>query len=385
LADDLNTPLGDGPPTPRKAPWRPGRGVLRPLAFAIALALGALALWVAVVKHPLGGEPIAVAAISREMPPPSPSKAEPTTDRAAAAAAAAAAAIGKSAGGDGPLIIKVPRGDGAAAMAETPLPALLETSKYGPLPRIADDGRRPGDVYARPAPAGAAGKPAVALMVTGLGIGAEATEAAIDKLPAEVTLAFEPYGEDLPRWVAAARAKGHEVIVEVPMEPLDYPQSDPGPETLLTTLPAAANLDRLHWAMGRAEAYVGLAPFMGQKFVASEAALAPVLTEVARRGLIFVDEGAAPGSLVTTLAPKLGLLAARADVAVDAVPTPKEIAAALSDLEGRARRDGRAIGVARALPASVAGIVSWAAGLKGHGVVLVPVSAAMRRIQPSRS
>jgi polysaccharide deacetylase 2 family uncharacterized protein YibQ len=78
-------------------------------------------------------------------------------------------------------------------------------------------------------------------------------------------------------------------------------------------------------------------------------------------------------------------VAARADLAIDAVPTPKEIAAALSDLESRARHDGSAIGVARPLPASVAGIVSWAAGLKGHGVVLVPVSAAMRRIQPSRS
>jgi polysaccharide deacetylase 2 family uncharacterized protein YibQ len=201
-----------------------------------------------------------------------------------------------------------------------------------------------------------------------------------------VTLAFVPYGEDLPRWVGAARRKGHEVIVEVPMEPLDYPKSDPGPQTQLSTLPAAANLDRLHWAMGRAEAYVGLANFMGAKFVANEAALAPILTETARRGLFFIDDSTAPGSLVTTLAPKLGLVAARADLAIDAVPTPKEIAAALSDLESRARHDGSAIGVARPLPASIEGIVQWAATLKRQGVALVPVSAAMRRGAPgSRS
>lgn len=381
MADDLNTPLGQAPPRRGRA-RRWGRvGLMRPLAFAVVLAAGALVLWIAVVKHPLGGEPVAVAAIVREAPP----KAAPAADdRGEAAAKAAAAALGNGADGGGPLIIKVPRGD-RATVAEAPLPALLETGKYGPLPRVADDGRRPADVYARPAPAGAAGKPAVALMVTGLGIGAEATAAAIDKLPPEVTLAFEPYGDDLGRWVGEARRKGHEVIVQVPMEPLDYPKSDPGPQTLLTTLPVAANLDRLHWSMARAEAYVGLANFMGAKFTASEAALAPILTEAARRGLLFVDDGTAPGSLVATLAPKLGLVAARADLAVDAVPTPKEISAALSDLESRARRDGAAIGVAHPLPASVAGIVRWAATLKDRGVVLVPVSAVARRTPPSRS
>ena len=50
---------------------------------------------------------------------------------------------------------------------------------------------------------------------------------------APVTFAFTPYGTDLERWVARARGEGHEVLLQIGMEPFDYPDNDPGPQTLL--------------------------------------------------------------------------------------------------------------------------------------------------------
>jgi polysaccharide deacetylase 2 family uncharacterized protein YibQ len=119
-------------------------------------------------------------------------------------------------------------------------PALIERTEEGPLPRIADDGRMPMQAYAPPASA-AMGKKKIAIVITGLGISARATAAALKILPPGVTLAFAPYAGDVQRWVSEARKRGHEVLLEVPMEPYDFPDSDPGPHTLRPMLSEAGN------------------------------------------------------------------------------------------------------------------------------------------------
>ena len=151
-------------------------------------------------------------------------------------------------------------------------------------------------------------------MVGGLGVGATGTQRALAKLPGAVTLAFAPYGADVERWSARARADGHEVLLQVPMEPFDYPDNDPGPQTLLTSLDAEQNLDRLHWLMSRFQGYVGIANYMGARFTASEQALAPVLREAAKRGLIYFDDGSSPRSLAGQIAGANNLPFAKADV-----------------------------------------------------------------------
>src|SRR5262249_23135912 len=137
---------------------------------------------------------------------------------------------------------------------------LIEPSRHGTLPRVAAAGARPADVYARPLTPSfdKVSGPRVALVVGGLGIGAAGTFQALAKLPGAVSFAFAPYGSDLTRWVARARSEGHEVLLQVPMEPFDYPDNDPGPQTLLTTLSPAQNVDRLHWFMSRFQGYVGI-------------------------------------------------------------------------------------------------------------------------------
>ncbi|MDP1340887.1 divergent polysaccharide deacetylase family protein, partial [Klebsiella variicola] len=78
-----------------------------------------------------------------------------------------------------------------------------------------------------------------------------ATAHAIETLPPEVTLSFAPYGPRLQEWIDKAREAGHEVLLELPMEPFGYPQNDPGPHTLLTGGNTAENISRLEWLMSR--------------------------------------------------------------------------------------------------------------------------------------
>ena len=81
------------------------------------------------------------------------------------------------------------------------------------------------------------------------------------------------------------------------MEPFDYPDNDPGPQTLLTSLGADQNIDRLHWHMSRFQGYVGLANFMGARFCLRATAMQPIISEAAKRGLVYLDDGSAPRSV----------------------------------------------------------------------------------------
>ncbi len=160
------------------------------------------------------------------------------------------------------------------------------------------------------------------------------------------------------------------------MEPFDYPNNDPGPQTLLRSLSPDQNIDRLHWLMSRFKGYVGIESYMGARFTASEPALAPILHEIAKRGLIYVDDGASSRSLASQIAGASNMSFAKTDIVIDAMPAPAEIDRALARLELTARERGTAIGFATALPGTVARIAGWAKTVESRGIVLVPISMA---------
>ena len=113
---------------------------------------------------------------------------------------------------------------------------MLEKSRYGMIPMVAE-GLKPFTAYAAEADRAKAAKmPVVAIVIGGLGVGAAKTADAIMKLPPAVTLAFTPYGTDPGKLAERARAQHHEILLQIPMEPYDYPDNDPGPQTLLTSL-----------------------------------------------------------------------------------------------------------------------------------------------------
>ena len=261
-------------------------------------------------------------------------------------------------------------------------PRLLEKSRYGMIPTTSD-GLKPFTAYAGEADRAKAAKmPVVAVVVGGLGVGAAKTVEAILKLPAAVTLAFTPYGSDPTKLVERARMQHHEILLQIPMEPYDYPDNDPGPQTLLTTLVPEQNIDRLYWHLSRFQGYAGIANFMGARFVATDTAMLPIVKEVAKRGLGYFDDGSAR-SVAPSLTAAQAMPFAKADVAIDAVPTAGEIDRALGKLEDLAKERGIAVGVASALPISIERIGAWARTLDSRGILLVPLTTAMTKSKSS--
>ncbi|MGY3486348.1 polysaccharide deacetylase 2 family uncharacterized protein YibQ [Bradyrhizobium sp. USDA 4011] len=219
--------------------------------------------------------------------------------------------------------------------------------------------------------------PVVAIVVAGLGVGAAKTTDAIMKLPPAVTLAFTPYGADPGKLAERARTQRHEILLQIPMEPFDYPDNDPGPQTLLTTLSSEQNLDRLYWHLSRLQGYAGIANFMGARFVATDPVMQPIVREAAKRGLSFFDDGSTPRSVAQSLSTGQSLPFAKADFAIDAVPTSAEIDRALVKLETIAKERGTAVGVASALPVSIERLGAWLKTLDSKGIMLVPLTTAM--------
>jgi polysaccharide deacetylase 2 family uncharacterized protein YibQ len=252
-------------------------------------------------------------------------------------------------------------------------PALIETTAEGPLPRIADDGRMPMNAYAPPIAASA--RPRIALIMSGLGISAKQTASALDALPSQVTLAFEPYSGDVQHWVSEARRRGHEALLEVPMEPYDFPDSDPGPHTLRASVSEESNTERLTWSLTRFTGYAGITNLLGGRFLADPDSLAPVMTFLSRRGLFFFDSSPDSRSAAPDVARQTNAPYVQSTLAIDAIQTAMEIDARLSDLETRARASNSAAGTGFVFPVTVERVASWAKGLSGRGFVLVPASA----------
>lgn len=269
---------------------------------------------------------------------------------------------------------KLPRIALGPPLRRAPEPGLGQNSVHGPLPIIGADGRKPWRVYARPF-AQADKRPRVAIVISGLGLSSAATDAAIQGLPGAVTLAFAPYADRLGEWIRLARAAGHEVLLNVPMEPLNYPEYDPGPQALLTTLSPRKNHDRLMWTLGRASGYVGVADFMGSRFTMSREHLAPVLTALKRRGLIFLDSNTAPRSMVPIVAPELGLSWIDNQRFIDDRASREAIDERLAEIEKIARKTGRIVAMGSPYPVTLERVATWARELNRRGVVLAPVSA----------
>lgn len=266
--------------------------------------------------------------------------------------------------------------DAAAAPLE---PDLAEETEFGPIPRKSATGRTPFEAYSQPAGAAAgSGMPMVAIVVSGLGISPDGTANAIDKLPSDVTLAFAPYGKTLEASVEKARNAGHEVFLEVPLEPFDYPDNDPGPDTLLTGKPPRDNLTKLFSVMARFQGYAGLINNMGARFTSSGADFGPIMEELGARGLGYLDDGSSNRSLAPQLAEANRVPFGRVGVTLDAKPSRAAILEQLGALVEKARSDGKAIGIISALPVSIETVTDWAASLGNLGIEIVPASALMK-------
>lgn len=266
----------------------------------------------------------------------------------------------------------------ATPLPPVPEPDLAKKSDFGILPVIGPTGRLPWRAYSRPFD-DPLDRPRIAIIISEMGMSSAATRSSIQNLQGAVTLSFNPYAKDLQNWIEQARAAGHEVLLQLPMEPFGYPKNDPGPHSLLTSLTDRENLNRLDWMLGRFTGYSGVTNQMGSKFTATAQDIQPVLDVIKSRGLLFLDGRTSAKSVAGQLAAKIGVPVAINNRFLDHKADRATIDARLKDLERIARYTGTAVGIGYPYPVTLERISKWSQSLPRKGFALVPVSAAINR------
>jgi polysaccharide deacetylase 2 family uncharacterized protein YibQ len=374
MANDLSTPLTSRKQRIRQAlTGRPHLPVARILFGIIAVIVLGIMARLILVEDPTGGRPTQEARIVNNL---------------AGNPIAESMSTGPAVITPDPVQTPVSRTEASETSGDEPVstdrirslnPDLVEETANGAIPRISGTGETPFAGYRHPFdPASAGAGPRIALIVTGLGINQQGSLDAIGQLPDLVTLAFAPYGKALQDTVEAARLGGHEIMLEIPLEPFDFPQNDPGPHTLLTGEQPRQNLEKLFWLMARFGGYFGVINNMGARFTASAADFGPIMEELGARGIGYIDDGTSNRSVSQQLAGANKVPFARASMLVDANPARASILSALASLEAEALEHGSAIGIVSALPISIQAISEWSAELDSKGIALVPASALMQ-------
>ena len=265
-------------------------------------------------------------------------------------------------------------------LVKAPVEAISEKTEQGFLPRIAANGKKPSEIYAKPVGLNTihSDTPKIVIILGGMGLNEKLTRKAIDDLPATITFAFAPYGNNLQAQVDKARDGGHEVLLQLPLEPVGFPGTNPGPKTLLADADGATNLDALYWHMSRFAGYAGVVNYMGGKFLAAPNAVRSLLTELKHRGLAFIEDGSLPMSAIDQVATSMGMPVRHGNVQIDQNPDAASITAALEDLEKQASGGGIAIGTGSGLDVTVQAVKDWAHDAESRGIEIIPATAAFK-------
>ena len=378
---DLNAPLGLTPPPPSRRP------IIVSAAIGAALIVAGGVGYLLATADPRDGEPMVVAALPPHVAPkPKPTIEAPTdlTTGSLAAPVMATNALVPSApvghagrydGGSFENGVRVFRGTEATDTQPAQHgPLVIDVTRQ--LDAAPQKTKAIGPATGSTPIAGVATAPRIAIYVSGMGLSKIATRTAIDIMPPAVALAFVPYGETVSASVDAARAKGHEVLLQLPMQ--NALGGAPGPHALRPGEPAEALAGDLDWLMGRFAGYDGVTNLLGAPVTADTPLMTAVLKAVGNRKLFFVDDGTSKRSVVPGLAAQLDMPAKQVDVLLDATADPAVVQANLKTLLTIARTKGQAIGMASGLPEHLAAIARFASNLAGENVTLVSLNTLAR-------
>jgi polysaccharide deacetylase 2 family uncharacterized protein YibQ len=213
----------------------------------------------------------------------------------------------------------------------------------------------------------------IAIILDDMGVDRKRSERAV-MLSAPLTLSYLPYARNLAAQTDAARLRGHELMVHLPMEPLAK-NENPGPRALLTELDDDELVRRLEWALSRFTGYVGVNNHMGSRLTGNSGAMALVMSRLKAHGLLFVDSLTSVRSVAADAARLARVPHAERHIFLDHVD---RLDAIQGQLEMIARRQGFAVAIGHPRDATVQALDAWMAGARARGFVFVPISAIVR-------
>jgi polysaccharide deacetylase 2 family uncharacterized protein YibQ len=220
------------------------------------------------------------------------------------------------------------------------------------------------------------GRPLIAIVIDDVGLDRPHSKRAWE-LPGPITLSFLPYAKDLPEQTRAARARGNEIMLHMPMEPMGH--ADPGPNALLVSLSDSQLRERVKTDLDSFDGYVGVNNHMGSRFTAFRPGMETVLRLLKARGLLFLDSRTTAQSVGETLAQELGVPTINRNVFLDDDQAIAAVRHQLAQTEEVARRQGFAVAIGHPHENTLRALSEWLPGLAAKGFAEAPLTAALRK------
>lgn len=278
------------------------------------------------------------------------------------------------------VVISLPYGEVAAAKKSAPEAAADETAESAETP--AEEPLETAEAETpEQAPPVVPGdyeiedvRPKIVVVLSGLGLSRTTTEG-VFTLPAEVTLSFSPYANAVDEWSSRAKELGYEVMMDLPLEPNDYPTNDAGPYALLSESEDAANLTQLSEVLDlpKQPLFGGVAA-VDEKFTFTEAKILPVLQELKKRKLLLLYNNRPRNYFLPQLAKQKDFPIIAYDLVIDAELSEEAIRAVFAKAKEEATKKGFAILLGRPYPITVERLHAWLKTFRDEGLVLVPLS-----------
>ena len=187
--------------------------------------------------------------------------------------------------------------------------------------------------------------PKVAIIIDDLGYDRRIAQKFLD-LDAGLTFAVLPLAPHTRLIAATIFKKGGELMLHLPMEPLEYPSVDPGPGALLSSMSADDLIAQLRENLSDVPGIKGVNNHMGSKLTAESARLYQVFSVLKQEGLFFIDSRSTAETVGRPSARLFQLPFAERDVFIDHVQDPDLIRLRVKELIQIARKNGEAIGIA---------------------------------------
>lgn len=223
-------------------------------------------------------------------------------------------------------------------------------------------------------------KARIAIIIDDMGMAREYTRNVID-LDAPLTLAFLPYANNLLEFTEPAKRKGHQLIIHVPMEPMNS-KLNLGPAGLTTSLDKDEFLRRLDEEIFTSfEGYVGINNHMGSRLTQDIKAMNWLMPVLKEKGLLFVDSKTIHTSVAAQTAHKYGVEYAERDVFLDHNEDLESVVKALMRLEELAKQNGVAIAIGHPKKNTIKALELWMPSLAERGLELVPVSDLVQKFE----
>ena len=196
-------------------------------------------------------------------------------------------------------------------------------------------------------------------------------------LPGPVACALLPHTPFVRDIAEQAHATGKEVMLHLPLAPIDNTVIAAGTIFMDSTQEQLAQIFALDLAS--VPHVVGVNNHMGSLLTQHPGHMTWLMTEIAKREpLFFVDSVTSEDSVALSIAAEMGIPVTRRDVFLDNEQTETAIARAFDKLKDKARLNGIAVGIGHPYPVTIEFLERELPSLADEGFELVSVSEAIR-------